>query len=397
MQLIRLAMKNIRGSGFRSIAILLAVMGVAGLLMSTTIIIKGAQYSLDSGLQRLGADILVVPEGAESKVESALLMGKPTKIWMSERNLSAVAAIPGVESVSPQIYLSSLYGAACCSASEMFVVVYDPNTDFTLNPWLKNNLGRGLSEGEVIGGCYVFVPPGEQFIKIYGSELTLKGNLAPTGTGIDQTLFMTIDTARTIAASSATLAEQPLTIPEEQISTIMVKVVPGADAHKVALNIFKDTKGLWPIESPNLFGTFRSQMNGLLWGFFALSLIVWVLAMVLVGIIFSMAANERCREMAVLRAVGATRGFIFRLVLTEAALLAISGAAAGITLSGLVLLNLQDFIAGSLKMPFLFPSIPSFVGMFTGGVALAIVAVSLAALIPAYRISRQEPAIAMRE
>jgi putative ABC transport system permease protein len=397
LQLIKLALRNIRGSGFRSLAILLAVMGVAGFLLATTLVIKGSQYSLDSGLKRLGADIIVVPQGAESKVESALLMGKPTNVWMSNNYLKIVAAIPGVESVSPQVYLSSLYGAACCSVSEMFIVVYDPNTDFTVTPWLDKTLGRGLKAGEIIGGCYIFVPPDEPSIKLYGSELKLVGNLSATGTGIDQTLFMTGETARDLAISSVTLAEQPLVVPEDQISTIMVKVTPNADPHKVALTIFTDTTGLWPIESPNLFGTFRSQMNGLLWGFFAITLVVWILAMFLVGIIFSTAANERRREMAILRAIGAKRNFIFRLVLSEAALLALTGAAVGIFLAGVTLFALKDFLAGSLKMPFLFPSITSFIGLFGAGIAFAIIAVSLAALIPAYRISRQEPAIAMRE
>lgn len=397
MQLIKLALKNIRGSGFRSVAIFLAMMAVVGLLMTTTIIIRGAENSLDSGLKRLGADILVVPEGAESKLESALLMGKPTKIWMSEENISVVAAVPGVESVSPQIYLGSLFNAHCCSVSEMFILVYDPGTDFTVTPWLMKNFGRGLLEGEVIGGCYVFTPPGDQFITLYGYDLTLKGNLSPTGTGLDQTIFMTIETARILAASSLTSAEEPLLLPEGQISSIMVKVKPGLYVHPVALEIFERTYGLWPIESLKLFGSFRSQMNGLLWGFFALSLIVWLVAMVLIGIIFSMAANERRREMAVLRAVGATRNYIFRLMLTEAALLAISGAAIGISVSAMMLYNFKHYIAGSLRMPFLFPSITSFMGLFAGGIALAIIAISLAALIPAYRISRQEPAIAMRE
>jgi putative ABC transport system permease protein len=295
------------------------------------------------------------------------------------------------------VYLSSLYGAACCSVSEMFIVVYDRDTDFTITPWLKNNLGRGLAEGEVIGGCYIFVPPDDEYIKLYGSKMTLKGNLSPTGTGIDQTLFMTSETAKALAISSVTLAEQPLVVPDNQISTIMVKVAPNLDVHKVALSIFKDTTGLWPIESPQLFGTFRSQMNGLLWGFLAITLVVWVLAMVLIGIIFSMAANERRREMAILRAVGAKKSFIFRLVLSEAALIGLAGAIVGIFVAGGIIFVLKDFIAGSLKMPFLFPSVPAFIGLFGGGIAFAIIAVSLAALIPAYRISRQEPAIAMRE
>jgi hypothetical protein len=48
-------------------------------------------------------------------------------------------------------------------------------------------------------------------------------------------------------------------------------------------------------------------------------------------------------------------------------------------------------------MPFLFPSIPSFIDLFGGGIALVIVTVTLAALIPAFRMSRQELAVAMRE
>jgi putative ABC transport system permease protein len=119
--------------------------------------------------------------------------------------------------------------------------------------------------------------------------------------------------------------------------------------------------------------------------------------MVLIGIVFSMAANERRREMAVLRAVGATRNFIFRSVLTEAILLALSGAFIGIAAAASTLYAFKDFIAGSLKMPFLFPSIPSFIGLFSAGVALAIVTVTLSALLPALRLSRQELAIAMRE
>ena len=46
MRLLRLALKNIRGSGFRSLAIFLAVLGVAGFLLATTIIIaRGAEQS----------------------------------------------------------------------------------------------------------------------------------------------------------------------------------------------------------------------------------------------------------------------------------------------------------------------------------------------------------------
>ncbi len=397
MPLIILALKNIRGSGFRSLAIFLAVMGVAGLLLATTLVIAGVRYSLDSGLQRLGADILVVPVGAETKIETALLMGKPTTIFMPRDNLQKIAGIAGVDAVSPQVFLSSMYDSPCCSVSEMFIVVYDPATDFTLTPWLEKNLGRGLAKGEVIGGTYIFVPEGEKLIRLYGYDLDLVGNLTPTGMGIDQTLFMTLETAQAMADASRSTAMEALYVNPDRISTIMVKTTPGVDTHRVALRIIKDTIGMVPIESPNLFGTFRNQMTGLLWGFLAITVVVWGLAMYLVGIILSMAANERRREMAVLRAVGATRNFIFRTLLTEAALLALSGAVAGIAVAASALYIFKDMIAGSLKMPFLYPSIPSFIGLFSAGVILAIITVTLSALLPAVRLSRQELAVAMRE
>lgn len=397
MQLVRLALKNIRGSGFRSIAVLLSVMAVAGFLLATTIIIAGARYSLDAGLKRLGADILVVPEGAEIKIETALLMGKPVDVWMPRENVQKIASIPGVEAVSPQIYLASMFDSPCCAVSEMFMVVYDPETDFTISPWLEKNLGRKLAPGEVIGGNYIFVPEGSQYIQLYGYDTNLVGNLEPTGTGMDQTLFMTMETALEMAESSRTTALMTLDIKPDAVSTIMVRVARGVDPHRVAIQILKDLEGMVPMESPNLFGMFRTQMNGLLWGFFAITIIVWTATIVLIGIVFSMAANERRREMAVLRAVGATRNFIFRSVLTEAALLALGGAVTGIGTAASGLYIFRNVIAGSLKMPFLFPSLPSFIGLFGAGVSLAIISLALSALIPALRLSRQELAIAMRE
>lgn len=398
MQLIRLALKNIKGNGFRSIAIFLSVVSMTGFLLTTTLIIAGSRYSLDSGLERLGADILVVPDGAEIKIETALLMGKPVDVWMTRDNIQKVANIPGVEAVSPQIYLASMFDSPCCAVSEMFIVVYDPATDFTIAPWLEKNLdGRSLAKGEVIGGNYIFVPDGSKYVRLYGYDTDLVGILEPTGTGMDQTLFMTLDTALEMAESSKTTALMTLNINPDLISTIMVKVAPEADPHRVAIQIRNDIDGTVPIESPDLFGTFRSQMNGLLWGFFAITVIVWAVTMILTGIVFSMAANERRREIAVLRAVGATRNFIFRSVLTEATLLALGGAVVGIAIAASSLYIFKDVIAGSLKMPFLFPSFTSFIGLFSAGVAFAIVSVALSALIPALRLSRQELAIAMRE
>src|SRR4030042_5565137 len=183
MSVLVLALKNIRGHGTRSLIVFLCVFGIAIFFVSVTLIIRGADNSVHKGLDRLGADILVVPAGSESKVETALLTGKPANAWMSADYVQKIAAVPGVASVSPQVYLQSLYGASCCSLSETFLVAFDPSTDFTIKPWLEENLGRELAKGEVIGGNFISLPPGETNIKLYGYPVNLLGPLEPRGTG----------------------------------------------------------------------------------------------------------------------------------------------------------------------------------------------------------------------
>ena len=266
MSLISLIIRNIKNNVLRSLLAFLCVLGVSAFFMSTMVVSRGTQESLQTGLQRLGADILVVPYGAQTDIETALLMGKPSHIFMPESYLTTIAAINGVAAVSPQIYLQSLFQASCCSVSETFLVVYDPATDFTITPWLQKNLGRPLATGEVIGGAYIFSPDDDGTIKLYGTNLKLAGNLEPTGTGMDQTIFFTNATAEEIAKSSLTNAVSPLQIPQGEISSILVKLKPGVDAHTVMAPIYLDIPDAVPITSPQLFGTFREQMVGLLEG-----------------------------------------------------------------------------------------------------------------------------------
>jgi putative ABC transport system permease protein len=397
VNIFKLALKNIRGNSIRSLIIFLCVMGVAAFFVSTTLVIRGAENSLNRGLDRIGADIIVVPQGTETKLESALLMGKPTRIWMNYAVIDRVKTEPGVEAVSPQSYLSSLYDASCCAVSEMFMVVYDPETDFTLRPWLEKNLGRSLKIGEVIGGSYIFTPPGDKYIEMYGDNLTLVGNLEATGTGLDQTMFFTKETARDMAKLSLTQALMPLIVPENSVSSLLVKVKPGADRHKIALQITQDVPAVLPIESPNLFGTFRQQMLGLFWGLLLLTGAAWALSTVLIGLIFSIAANERQREISVLRALGATHFYIFGALILEAAMIAVSAGVLGVSIGAALIFTFRDYIANTLRMPFLFPSPLSFLGLFAAVIALSLLTVTLGSFLPAYRITRKEPALAMRE
>ena len=397
MSLLQLAWRNISGNSLRSWVVALCALVVAAFVLFATLLLRGTATSLELAADRLGADIVVVPAGAQTEMEGALLMGVPVQFWMPEENVGKLAAIPGVEAVSPQIYLATLVDASCCSVSEMFMVAYDPQTDFTVRPWLEERNSAGLELGEVIGGDYIFATEGEDGILVYGDLVRLKGNLEPTGTGLDQSLFFTLDTARDMARVSETQAEEPLVIPPDQVSAVLLKTKPGADTEPIAVEIYRTVPGVYPIQSASLFQSSRTQLNSLLNTVVIVLALIWPLAVVLIGMIFLMAANERRRELGVLRALGATRRFVAESLLVEASLLALCGASVGVLLAVLAIYLFRRLIIVSLGVPFLLPSPGSLVLQIGIGLLLAMFSVFLAALLPAIKISRQDPAIAMRE
>jgi putative ABC transport system permease protein len=115
------------------------------------------------------------------------------------------------------------------------------------------------------------------------------------------------------------------------------------------------------------------------------------------GLVFSLAANERRREMAMLRALGATRTVIVRTLLLEGVTLAISGGLAGIGLVIAAAGLFREQIARATGIQILLPSPLALAGLAAAGLVLAVVSVALAAWLPASKLSQQEPALAMRE
>jgi putative ABC transport system permease protein len=397
MNLIRLALRNIAGNSFRSFVVLLCALLISGMTLTTGMVLSGADNSIRLAMERLGADVIVVPEGAEGRIESALLMGRPVQSWMPASVVERVAALIDVQAVSPQIYLATLSHASCCTVSDMFLIAYDPRTDFVVAPWLEKTIRGELRLGEVVGGTDVIVPPGEERIRLYGYPVTLKAKMDPTGTGLDRSLFFTMETAREMAHVSMTRAEKPLVIPPDRVSAVLVKVRAGGDPRSVAVDISTNISGVTPVLSPDMFRSQRRELAALRNGVVMIFVSTLGFSLLLIGLVFSMAANERRRELGVLRALGATRAFVFRVLLSEAGLLALYGGTAGAALTLLAVVLFRKLIIATLGIPFLVPGLPMLAALAIGGLGSSLATVMLAAMIPAYRISHEDPSIAMRE
>ena len=172
-------------------------------------------------------------------------------------------------------------------------------------------------------------------------------------------------------------------------------VAPGADAAAVESHI-RATLAPYPqfrlingeeyvAENLELFNAAFAGIYALV-GFLAVPSLIAMLNTLAIGVI------ERTREIGMLRAVGATRGQVRRIILSEAIILAGLGTAFGI-LAGLYLgyMGVEAMRAAGYPMEYVFP---------TTGVLVAVVAGilfgALAAIIPARQASRLEIVRALR-
>ena len=159
----RIASANLAQKPFRSLSLALVVAIFAFMLFAGSMISANLQSGISSLSARMGADLLVVPQGLGKKMESVLLRAEPSTFYIDESVLDIVKDIPTVAQASGQLFISSL-DAQCCTVKVQLIGI-DQSTDFVVEPWLRKAVDRPLTGNEVIVGDYIFGEIGSE-IKI---------------------------------------------------------------------------------------------------------------------------------------------------------------------------------------------------------------------------------------
>lgn len=391
-----LALKNLRRKLVRTAVLLLLVAVVTGTLLGATIFISGMRNALRIGTYRLGADVLVVPEKNEAQAKAALLSGEPTSFYMDRSVFDAVKNVEGVKRASPQLFIKPA-SFTCCYNVEAFLVAFEPGTDFTVTPWLEKNLKKPLIGNDVITGSSLPVLKGDS-LPFFGTLFNVVGTMEPTGMKFfDQSVFMTMDSAYAMAANSKTKSMQPIDVDANKISAVMVQVQENFTPDRVAIRIEHSVAGIKAIASDEVVSNVRRQLAGLLKGILAISGLLWAISLLMMGFAFYMIVNERQRELGLLRAMGAKKTQIFRLIVTEAVLVSVTGGVFGIAIGFSLLLAFKDLIIKSLKLPYLLPSGGMLTELAFGAIVFSVVTGLLASLLPAASASKMEPYEAIRK
>lgn len=397
---IELVRHNLRRKPVRTGMLMAVVALFAFTLFCGTIVGKSVSNGTKMMAERLGADVLFVPYGANTQLQNSLLRGEPSSFYLDAGFGKDLAGEKSVDKATSQLFIATLK-AACCTLPVQLIGI-DPETDFVVKPWMQSVLEGPLGETQVVVGSKIFGTVGEK-ISLFGKEFTIAARLDPTGMGFDTSVFLDINRARRLLLLSD--LGPMLNLPEGMdkntfVSSTLVKFVPGADI-KQSVNALSQkyaaTYNLDFVVVAGMITDIASRLDAMSLVFYALSGMLWVLALGILALVFSVIIQERKKEFGLLRIIGASRGALAAIVLKEALIISSVGAALGLSLACLTLFPFSAYIDSVLNLPTLRPGfmLPAAVGL--GVFVLGMSTGPLACLPAAWRLGRLDVYAAVRE
>jgi len=379
-----LAMENIRQRKTRSTCMILLV------ALFSLIVYMGSMFSLSlsRGLEslsdRLGADVIVVPAGYKAEIESVLLKGEPSTFYLPADTIDKLKKFDEIEKMTPQIYVATL-SASCCSYPVQIIGI-DIDTDFLIYPWITHNIDKELKDGEAIVGSHVIGEKGET-VHFFNEELKIVGRLKQTGIGFDATVFVNQNTAKQLAKAS------------ERITANKVAEEPGVDSVKLASKISKELskEGIFAMFSKKFVNSISSNLKVLSTSILVLVGAIWILSIVVLSISFTAIFNERKKEMAVLRVLGASKKMLREIILKEAVILSLWGAGIGSFLGVILSVAQLPLLASKFSMPFLSPSLLQYIGIFILSFILGVIIGPLSTVRVVKKLTDKDSYLSLRE
>ena len=401
---------GIRNKPGRNLAAAFCFALIAANLFTGQYLIAGEVGSVDQGVNRMGADLLVVPSeytqllsGAESDDTMAIVAVLPSIYRFNRDFLSEIGTVQGVAGVSAQLFVRAV-NIPELSSSPINVYGIDPKTDFTIQPWLQDPLSDPLGTGEVLIGRDIRGKV-KDAIPIAGRTYTVVGVLDRTQSEMDHALFLSMDDALVLASAETAVPTDVPTggppIASGGVNAGLVRVAPGEDRDVVVsrINRLGSAADITVIGRHFSLDPISQNLNGLPGILNAISAIVLIAAFPLIALIAAMVAHERRHEIGLLRSMGATRPIVVFLVMAESLSLAALGAVAGIVAS-LVLLFVLDaigFLNSALQVSFRTPGAAEIV-VLAGMAFLVVISMgTLASVYPAYRSSTMNAFDAIRQ
>ena len=388
-----LALQNLGRRKARTLLLLAAVAVCSGAIFTGAVLMRSIETSMAVGFTRLGADMLVIASGTLTNITAALLTAEPTDLTLDTSVLPRLERLKGVRKAAPQLIFRTDASGYGRGGELIDLIAFDPDRDITVQPWLEQHLDRPLRPGDVIMGGRREEPIGSELL-LFGRPLTVYGKLGKTAVGThERGLFITFATLDELRDVMRQVCGTKAPLEPDKLSGVLLELAPGATTQQVRFAALANFPGIKIVSGESMLTSIRQGLAALLNGVLGLMVIMFVSTALMVSVLFSAIITERRRELGLLKALGARRGQIIGVLLTEAALATALGGLMGCVLGGLLMRIYEHslvYYLDRMGIPFVWLNTAT-----TGLIALAcIVLASLigvaGALYPAWRASRQE-------
>ena len=396
--LAKLPLANLRRKPFRTSALVIVVVMLTVAFYGGALLSMNLNNGLNSMRERMGADLMVTPQNTETKAE-ALLTGNASSTFYFTNDIGAeVAKADGVSKSTVQTYISSL-AAACCD-EKVQIIGFNPDTDFVITPWMASQIDGSLRRGQVVAGSGINVST-EGTVKLYGHEFPVAAQLADTGTSLDNSVFVNMDTVPDIISYSARTGHAA--IPEKYagkaVSAVLVKVRDGYSARQVAANIAKATgiTSLGYVYPGGITATTKADLKAIIRYAAVFVVVFWAMGLIVMLAVFSSSMNERKREFAAYRILGATRATLVGIIVKESAIIGVLGGLIGISCASLAVLPFNGLIAEELQLPYLQIGVGKVLVLTAVSLLFAVATGLIAVIATAVRLSAPQTYLTLRE
>ena len=368
-----LVLENYLRNPFRSFGLSLLIALFASVLLIGGLLSVSLSKGLNRLSSRLGADVIVIPQGSEIDDQTVLLQGGSKYTYLPPGSLEFIRDLDGVEIATPQYFIMTL-SASCCD-QKVSIIGFDTESDFVIQPWIREVLVDKLPKGAIVVGADISIGE-KKSIKFFDRDYPVAATLEPIGNKLDQAVF--VDEATLANIREAAEAKGIVFLKDEKsldgeiatYSSILIKLKEGADVERLSREIHSRYDGVQFRTRKDLFSGLQKSANFLqivVWAIVAIFLIVAAAAIV---ISFSLSTRERRREYALLRIIGFTRKRLQNLVLGEALLVSAVGTYIGLLFASVAFFTFRIWIGEHVGIPFIVPAAAEIAGVYVAVILL---------------------------
>ncbi len=339
----KIPLKNMKAHPVRTVILFVLTFAQALCIFGGMMMVQDMRRELSAAEERLGADLLVYPTQGLNKLykDKLLMMGTPVEVYKDRSMLSKMDYCEGISAVTYQIYLSDTLE----DGSNIWIYGYEPETDFVLSPWLEEGKDLDLPKGSVAVGSRVKMSR-DRTLELFGKDWPIALRLTETGSELDLAVFVPMETLKDMIRASveAGIDTYASIDPATDFSAALVRV---DDAEKVQgvtdwINIY--VRRVTAVRSDETLVKAASGIRGTTGMMGAIALLIWLVLLAALGITQSILMKERTKEIFVWHTIGASRGIVSRIMLSEALIIYLAGAAAGTLAASIVM----GFFPGAL-------------------------------------------------